>query len=119
MRANGVPNLPAPNGSGVTELNSSDGINPNSPQFSTAEQQCSKYEANNASPAQQTQLAAGVLNFSRCMRAHGLTNFPDPQNSSSGGSLNLSGTHINPNSPAFEHAATACEQDLAKNGRTQ
>jgi hypothetical protein len=53
------------------------------------------------------------------LRAHGLTNFPDPQISSSGGaSLNLNGTHIDPTSPTVQHAIAACQPDLAKDGST-
>jgi len=38
------------------------------------------------------------------MRAHGVTNFPDP----SGHGINISGTGINPRSPAFEAAQAKC-----------
>lgn len=43
--------------------------------------------------------------FSKCMRAHGITNFPDPGN---GGGLNIGGTGINPQSPAFQAAQGTC-----------
>jgi CDGSH-type Zn-finger protein len=43
--------------------------------------------------------------FSKCMRAHGVTNFPDP---SGGGGLNIAGTGINPQSPAFRSAQATC-----------
>jgi hypothetical protein len=43
--------------------------------------------------------------FSKCMRAHGITNFPDP---SGGGGLNIAGTGINPSSPAFKTAQGTC-----------
>lgn len=42
--------------------------------------------------------------LSKCMRAHGVTNFPDP----SGHGINLEGTGINPRSPAFRAAQTPC-----------
>jgi hypothetical protein len=38
------------------------------------------------------------------MRAHGVTNFPDQ----AGGGINLAGTGINPQSPAFRSARVAC-----------
>jgi hypothetical protein len=44
--------------------------------------------------------------FSKCMRAHGVPNFPDP--SSNGAGLNLNGTGINPQSPSFRAAQATC-----------
>lgn len=46
-----------------------------------------------------------ALKFSSCMRAHGVTNFPDP---SAGGGLELNGSGVNPQSPTFQSAQTAC-----------
>jgi hypothetical protein len=49
---------------------------------------------------------AALLKFSRCMRAHGVPNFPDATN---GGGLSLVGTGVNRNSPAFQSASKACQ----------
>jgi hypothetical protein len=46
------------------------------------------------------------LGFANCMRAHGVPNFPDP--TAGGGGVNLHGTGINPQSPAFKSAHRAC-----------
>lgn len=43
--------------------------------------------------------------FSNCMRARGVTNFPDP---AGGGGVNIAGTGIDPQSPAFKSAQAAC-----------
>jgi hypothetical protein len=48
--------------------------------------------------------AHALLALSECMRAHGVTNFPDP----SGHGINLTGTGINPATPAFRSAQTTC-----------
>lgn len=45
-----------------------------------------------------------MLAMSRCMRANGVTNFPDPN----GHGINISGTGIDPRSPAFQAAQTKC-----------
>ncbi|MGH2861772.1 MAG: hypothetical protein ACRDLT_09760 [Solirubrobacteraceae bacterium] len=45
-----------------------------------------------------------MLALSKCMRAHGVTNFPDP----TGHGINIGGTGINPRSPAFQAAQTTC-----------
>lgn len=54
------------------------------------------------------------LAFSKCMRAHGVSNFPDP--SSNGAGLNLSGTGINPQSPSFRAAQASCFKLLPGGG---
>ena len=52
------------------------------------------------------------IGFSKCMRAHGVTNFPDP----SGHGINIGGTGINPRSPAFRAAQTICFKLLPGGG---
>lgn len=44
------------------------------------------------------------IEFADCMRAHGVTNFPDP---GAGGGIQIP-TGANPNSPAFQSAQNAC-----------
>jgi hypothetical protein len=51
--------------------------------------------------------------FSKCMRANGVTNFPDP---AGGGGLNIAGTGINPQSPAFKSAQAACSKLMPGGG---
>jgi hypothetical protein len=55
-----------------------------------------------------------ALEFANCMRAHGVPSLPDP--SAGGGGVNLAGTGIDPQSPAFRSARQACGQ-LAPGGR--
>ena len=52
--------------------------------------------------------------MSKCMRAHGISNFPDP---SGHGGINIGGTGLNPQSPAFEAAQRACQKYLPNNGQ--
>src|SRR5579859_728386 len=53
--------------------------------------------------------------FSACMRKHGVTNFPDPNGQ---GVITIhSGMGIDPGSPAFGSARTACEKLLPNGGR--
>jgi hypothetical protein len=53
----------------------------------------------------QAQAQQGTLNFARCMRSHGVSNFPDDLNFQ-----NVPG--ISPSSPAFKTAQTACQHLL-------
>jgi hypothetical protein len=55
--------------------------------------------------ASQAQAQQDTLNFARCMRSHGVSNFPDDLNFQ-----NVRG--INPSSPAFTAAQTACQHLL-------
>lgn len=52
-----------------------------------------------------------MLNFSRCMRAHGVPNFPDPQ--FSGGGIRIQGgPGLDKNSPNMQAAFRACHSIL-------
>lgn len=53
--------------------------------------------------------SAGIK-YADCMRAHGVPNFPDPI--SAGGGVQLSGSGINTQSPAFRSAQSACQKLL-------
>jgi hypothetical protein len=53
--------------------------------------------------------------FSACMRKHGVTNFPDPNGQ---GVITIhSGMGIDPGSPAFRSARTACDKLLPNGGQ--
>ena len=59
--------------------------------------------------------AADGAKFSACMRKHGITNFPDPN---SQGVITIhSGMGIDPGSPAFTSARTACNKLLPNGGQ--
>jgi hypothetical protein len=56
---------------------------------------------------------AAMLSFSKCMRGHGVSGFPDPGAVASPGDNSIGGipipSTINPSSPAFEAAQNACQ----------
>jgi hypothetical protein len=119
MRAHGVSNFPDPSSGGEFRAQ----VNPQSPAFQTAQQACGKLApfklgAPTHLSASQKQAA---LKFSQCMRSHGEPNFPDPTlnppSTPSPGTRVLAfaqkgayvlGPGIDPQSPAFKQAATAC-----------
>jgi hypothetical protein len=123
MRSHGVPNFPDPSGGSGFNLNGS-GINPQSPAFQQAQQTCLKLLSGGGPLAQQrtAQAMAQTLQVSECMRRHGVSGFPDPTlkpppitnrseysmiEDRDGAVLAVPST-INPNSPVFKQAATAC-----------
>ena len=53
-----------------------------------------------------------LLAVSECMRGHGVTNFPDP----TGDGINIAGTGINPDSPAFKSAQASCSKLMPGGG---
>jgi hypothetical protein len=112
MRSHGVRNFPE--GNGPIKIGPSSGIDPNSPTFRTAQKDCRSLLPK-PSPAQVRQAEQNALKFSKCMRAHGVPNFPDPQFLTGGLSIRISaggGGGLNPRSPAFQAAQQACANYL-------
>jgi hypothetical protein len=129
MRSNGVPNFPDPKLGGGFLFNTRARIDPSSPAFKAAQAKCHKLlpsggppgpgSATHPSPKTLTKM----LNVARCMRRHGVYEFPDPRTSvpsnpfGSGGNGVISDIEevilifpstIDQQSPAFMRAASAC-----------
>jgi hypothetical protein len=58
---------------------------------------------------------AQVLAYSKCMRAHGVTNFPDPV-ADRMGNVSVSGAGIDMNSPQVQAADQACRSLVPGSG---
>jgi hypothetical protein len=70
-----------------------------------------------AAATQSTSRQASALKFSQCMRAHGISDFPDP---SSGGAISISGgpsSDMNPDNATFSQAQQACRSLLPNGGQ--
>jgi hypothetical protein len=121
MRAHGVTDFPDPGNGGGIHLSS--GINPFSPAFKAAQTECHKLlpgggPGGNDKPSAQDK--AQMLAVSQCMRAHGVTGFPDPTTtppSSLQGASDAIGrdglfiivpSTIDTSSPAFIEAQKTC-----------
>ncbi|MGH2883751.1 MAG: hypothetical protein ACRDPA_13830, partial [Solirubrobacteraceae bacterium] len=59
-------------------------------------------------------VTSAFLKFARCMRSHGVPNFPDP--GSTGGIQLTPGSGLNPASPAFQSAQGQCKKLLPGGG---
>jgi hypothetical protein len=119
MRKNGVRNFPDPDSNGNIRITGGQdrsggkfGLDASSPQFKKAQQACRKYAPNGGrvSPQEEAKMEQQALRFSQCMRAHGVTKFPDPQFQSGGGTLMKIGKDVNPDSPQFQVAQKACRK---------
>jgi len=137
MRSHGVPNFPDPNVAGggyqvqVSGYHTSvsigpiPGINQQSPAFLAAISTCQKLLPGGSAAAGQQHPTAAAMALARaaakCMRAHGVPNFPDPGTFMPGtppantaldninGAVFLIPDSIDLQAPAVQHAATACK----------
>lgn len=128
MRANGVTKFPDPsanNGGGIqisaNQTNGSgqtmtvNGVPVSAPAFQHAMQVCEKYAPHGGAPSAATsqRMRAAALAMSKCMRSHGVPNFPDPVfGAGPGGGVSVKitsqGGGLNPTSPAFQAASRIC-----------
>ena len=120
MRAHGITAFPDPNSQGGIALNAGPGtgIDPKSPQFKAAYRACRSLlpPRRPLSPAQQAAAKAQGLKFAQCMRAHGISDVPDP-NSQGGFQIQASaGSGLDPNNPRFQAANRACQHDMPGKG---
>ena len=86
MRSHGIPGFPDPNSSGQIPKQEIVQLGVSTSVLQTAQRACQRlwpYQA--PTQAQQRQQLAQDLNFARCMRSHGVPDFPDP--TSSGGQV--------------------------------
>jgi hypothetical protein len=117
MRQHGLPNFPDPkavgHGYGLT-IGSENGLDPNSPQFKTAQQACKQLLPNGGQQSSQEQAKQlqTALNYAACIRSHGVPNYPDPK-AASGGGIELGEA---PDSPQFKTAQKACQHLLPGGG---
>jgi hypothetical protein len=124
MRTHGVSNFPDPstNGHGIQLAIGSNGVNPQAPAFRSAQSACRHLLpfGGPGSGHPSAQAKAQMLRISNCMRAHGISGFPDPTTkppSSPVGDSAVMGRNgvflvipnsIDTRSPAFRQAAAAC-----------
>jgi hypothetical protein len=108
MQSHGVKNFPEPNSSGQLTLTQGQSLpDANSPQFQAAAKACVSLNPAGVAPnaAQAALHLQQDIAYAKCMRSHGLTNFPDPD-PNTGDSFNLQGIDVN--SSQVQSANKAC-----------
>lgn len=115
MRAHGIADFPEPSAAGAIQVSPSQGsdLNPSNPRFRAAFNACRSVFGPQPSPAQRAAQLAQALKFAHCMRAHGVTNFPDP-GGGGGFVFKSAGGGLNPNAPTFQSASRACSGRFGK-----
>jgi hypothetical protein len=109
MRSHGVVDFPDPSSNGTILVG---GTVSQSPQYPAADETCHKLLPNGGVPtaAQHAQGIAQLLKFSVCMRAHGISDYPDP--TSNGIRIPVRKgmpSDLDPNNPRFQSAEKACQ----------
>jgi hypothetical protein len=111
MRSHRVPNWPDPTSGGVFDKSKLglQQLGASSSQVEAAQRACNhllRNGGNGPNAAQRQQVKAQGLEFSRCVRAHGVPNFPDP--AGDGRIPDPATVGIDQGSPRFEAANRAC-----------
>ena len=110
MRSHGVPNFPDPDSKGNILITPADHLTQGAPQFVSANKACEHLDPfTPLTPAQQRQFTAQALKFVACMRAHRITDMPDPVVNAQGISSRIP-AGFSPSSPVFQAAQRACRK---------
>jgi hypothetical protein len=120
MRTHGVPNFPDPTeGSGgegfaIRKTPSSpltvDGIVFSGPAFKAAAKTCQLLGGGGTRPPISATQKQALLQFSQCMREHGVPNYPDPKFPPGYGIDIPTVPGLNLNSPAVQKASATCNK---------
>ena len=121
MRAHGVLKFPDPNSSGAIPKRSLQQLGVSSTVFQAAQKACQHLDPNGGQSSQTwDRMALNALwQFARCVRAHGVPNWPDPLAESDPGQTGTPGfprnlpPGLNPNSPVVKNAIHTCQHLLA------
>jgi hypothetical protein len=104
IRAHGDPGFPDPNGQGLFP-------HPARPQYQSASRACAHLLPSQPLTAAQKQAhVSQALQFSACMRSHGVPGFPDPTIAQGGTAVGFRPGNIDRNSPQFQAAVHACRR---------
>lgn len=109
MRTHGVSNYPDPSSGAGLAVGSGTGLDPQSPAFQSAAQACRRLQPGPHGGGEVPEsVKLSMLEQARCMRAHGVPNYPDPNIPSHYPLMVKPPPGINTDAPAFQRATAAC-----------
>jgi hypothetical protein len=111
-----VPNFPDPNGSGQIPKEGPDQLGVSDSVLQAAQRACQNlWPYQPPTQVQQRQELTDYLKFARCMRSHGVPNFPDPSIGDGGRvefAISISKDGFDPHSPQIIGKAIGCKHVL-------
>jgi len=120
MRSHGVPNFPDPTSSGEIPKVGLQQLGVSSSQFQSAQKACQQLlpSGGQSSQASDQKMMNAMYEFARCVRSHGVANWPDPVAESDPGQPGTPGfprnvQGINSTSPQVTKAMDKCQHLLA------
>jgi hypothetical protein len=113
VRSHGVPNFPDPSSNGQIPKKTPQQLGVSSSQFQAAQSACASLLPNGGQTTQAAlqQSWSDMANFARCMRSHGVPNWPDPTRYPQHPErpyFNLPATGIDPNAPQVTAKIHTC-----------
>jgi hypothetical protein len=119
MRSNGIADFPDPNRSGVLPKSQLEQIAASNPRYPAAQTACGDRLPNGALPpgdqatqAELREMERDALRFARCIRAHGVPNWPDYTLRGGQPIFDLHRTSIAPNSTEIVAKQVRCKSLL-------
>jgi len=115
MRNHGITDFPDPDSSGNIDIKglldegSHPDLQPDDARFQAAQRPCQSLQPTE-SAAEQRRDAARALEWSHCMRNHGVASFPDPDSNGDIHVASIRAAGVDVTSPQFQAAARACQQ---------
>jgi hypothetical protein len=132
IRSHGVPNYPDPGSSGALPKTDAQQLGVSTSEYEAAQHACQHLLPVNSASLRQCEMA-GVcthaeiqqwldagLRFARCMRAHGVPNWPDPSVGPQGGgvafAISVGKDGFDPHSPQIEAKVNECDHLMPGGG---
>jgi hypothetical protein len=106
MRSHGVSQFPDPESSGAIPKVTLQQLGVGSSQFQGAQTACASLLQPTNTQVHQT--LSGMLDFARCMRSHGVHNWPDPGTDSDGQAVFDLHGRVNPDTPQMDTVSGRC-----------
>ena len=116
MRSHGIPGFPDPDGSGQIAKQQIRQLGVSTTVLQAAQRACNNlWPYQPPTQSRQRQQLTDYLKFARCMRSHGVPNFPDPSTGDGGRvefAISISKDGFNPHSPQIIAKAFECKHVL-------